>query len=138
MPGLVFESVHPPMAATSDITRITWNDRPLFPPPDPRAESDHIREGHSGELKVVGEWNADGLHRWVFNASGIDDCNGYGVWVLDVKDGRATMRRVFRGCIFYGVAILTWTPVARVLVTTSTPKLEVVRLAIPLDPDVQR
>lgn len=139
MPGLVFESTHPPMSATHDITRITWNDRTLFQPPDQRPESDHITEGHIGELRLVGEWNADGLHRWVFTAPGIDDCSEYGAWVLDIRGGRARMRRIVSMCIqgSPGVEILAWKPRARILISTlhyRSGELVPVRLAFDIDP----
>lgn len=120
MPGLVFESIHEPMSPTHDITRITWNDRQLFPPPDERPESDHITDGHSGELRVVGEWNADGLHRWVLTAPGIDDCSEYGAWVLDIRGGRARLRRIVSMCIqgSPGVQVLRWKPRAQIIIST--------------------
>ena len=134
VPGLVFERT-----GEYGFMQIRWHGRQLFPPPggiDPKV--DHIAAGHSNWLRLVGEWNAGGLHRWVFSASGIDDCNSYGVWVLDVRDGRATMRRVFRGCVGVSVQMLSWTPIARVLVTTYVRDFAVVRLAIVLDPEPQR
>ena len=136
VPGLVFETTRP-----YGFMQIRWHGRQLFPPPggiDPNV--DHIAAGHSNWLRLVGEWNAEGLHRWVFSASGIDDCNSYGVWVLDVRDGHATMRRIVRSCIFFGVEILSWKPRARVLVTTNVYDPSVygsfrpLRLAFDLDP----
>ena len=138
MPGLVFESIHPPMSATHDITRITWNDRTLFPPPDDRPDIDHIERGYSGELRVAGEWYADGLHRWVLTAPGIDDCSEYGAWVLDVRGGRARLRRIVSMCIqgSPGVQVLAWKPRPQILISTvqwRRGELVPVRLAFDID-----
>ena len=132
VPGLVFETTPP-----YGFMQIRWRGRQLFPPPggiDPNV--DHFAAGHSHWLRLVGEWNAGGRHRWVFSASGIDDCHSYGVWVLDLRDGQATMRRVFRRCIHTSVEILSWTPIARVLVTTYTAGAvaKTLRIVVPLDP----
>lgn len=111
MPGLVF--VHDQVHAEDGIVDVRWRGRSLAPrglaaPWDP--------DDHTAGLRVVGRWAKDGLRRWVFQAPGIDDCSAYGLWVLDLRGGNASLRRVDRDCYQAQPSILRWTPDARALV----------------------
>lgn len=133
-PDLVIES-RPPYGRE----RVLSRGRQIFSPPGDVVDEDHIAAGHFHRLDLVGEWNAGGAHRWVFSALGIDDCHSYGVWVLDLRGGRASMRRVMRMCTMFRVEISSRTPLPRALVTLSkldgvTGEERKVRVALPLDP----